>query len=95
MAFLRNSNGENYKIIGSRPSKIEGRKDYLVQSKGGGVTIAKCWIPEKGYWAHGTFYGWGNEALKKAKIAFTGDELAYLSIFSGEKFGKGKKSKRK
>ena len=53
MAFLRNSNGENYKIIGSRPSKENGHKDYLVQSKGGGVTVARCLLTKHNCWVQG------------------------------------------
>ena len=70
MAFLKNSNGENYKIIGSRPSSISGHKDYLVQSKSGGVTVAKCWSTKDKCWAHGVFYGWGDKALRDAKADF-------------------------
>lgn len=89
MAFLKNRNGENYKIIGSRPSKYKGRKDYLVQSKSGCVTIAHGWQPESKCWVAGDCYGWGEIALKKAKDAFSKDPLA----FTAEKFGKGKKHK--
>lgn len=89
MAFLKNRNGENYKIIGSRPSKYKGRKDYLVQSKSGCVTIAHGWQPESKCWVAGDCYGWGERALQKAKDVFSKDPLAY----SAERFGKGKKRK--
>ena len=74
MAFLRNSNGENYKIIGSRPSKEKGHKDYIVQSKGGGVTVAHCWLPKHKCWVQGDFYGWGDDALKRAKKDFNNNK---------------------
>lgn len=68
MAFLRNSNGANYEIISSRPSKYyKGHNDYVVRlPKSGGITIAHGWKPAKKEWEHSEFYGWDNSALKVA-----------------------------
>ena len=70
MAFLKNRNGENYKILASHPSKQKGRKDYIVQSKSGCITIAHGWQPEYNCWTAGDCYGWGEKALQKAKQDF-------------------------
>lgn len=70
MAFLKNRNGENYKILASRPSKQKGRKDYIVQSNSGCITIVHGWQSECKCWTSGDCYGWGEKALQNAKRDF-------------------------
>ena len=74
MALLRNSNGVNYKILSSRPSKLyKGHRDYLVESdnKVKGISIVRGWDPKKREWEHGDFYGFDSKAaLLKAHKDF-------------------------
>lgn len=91
MAILKNGNGEKYVVLLSRPSKYKGRKDYLVRSESGCITIARGWKPECKCWVASDCYGWGDKALKDAKIAFKGDKNAYLHTHPCEKIVKSKK----
>ena len=72
MAFLKNRNGENYKVLGVRKSSTTQPNDYLVQSKGGQFIIAHGWDSKNKCWEQGGYYGWGEAAEKAAKKDFYG-----------------------